>query len=593
MRVIMLVDQAAGPLYSSYDSAGVRADALNEFVRTTLNQTSIEMAVIGYGGRPEKLAPNDGAFTRNPGELFNAVNRLTLSKPCIGERCRDYREGLRTARALIEDDLAATPKGQRLRTQYLLVMVNAGPQQPIALGSDCCQGSTLECIEDNDQPSPGCETQLDAEIIASMREYALNQGAAGLGFHALHLAASDDDTTNDQVQSAMEAMSFAGGGLYNRFNNASGFSINAIKLLRSRTEFRPKLLMAANLNALAGPKGPETDSDADGLSDDDERAMGTDPTTPDTDDDSISDLIESLVGLDPLLFDQPATCNGIIPANRDTDLDGLNDCEENLLGTDPSLVDTDGDGIPERLEVTQGTDYLNTDTQSDTDGDGVSNGDELLQHSDPRSTDTRAHLSYGYRYEINDLGRLQELVADRPRFVTGVNITEISSATTAGVGELVFDPDGPTLQWRDADDTAAGPAVEIGEAGVFELSSARSAGLPEDQKRKISIRINPSLLPDEPRSETIRVVSEDRHCMEYNIRNIKMMPTLALADDTPAGVNNILLYFNTGSTGRLDAPGPFRMAQIPVLYRPPDVRVPSDAVLLVKDDEFVRPNLTR
>lgn len=138
-----------------------------------------------------------------------------------------------------------------------------------------------------------------------------------------------------------------------------------------------------------------------------------------------------------------------------------------------------------------------------------------------------------------------------------------------------------------------GPPVLVDAAGVFELDSARSAGLPEDQKRKISVDINPTLLPDEARSETIRVVAEQRHCMDYTIRNIKLMSTLELADGTPAGINNILLYFNTAVVGRLDAPGPFRMAQIPVLYRPPNTRVPSDAVLGVKDDEFVRPNLTR
>lgn len=592
MRVIILADQAAGPLYSSFDSAGLRANMLNDFVRTTLNQPNVEMAVIGYGGRPEKLAPTDGAFTRNPGELFNAVNRLTLAKPCEGERCRDYREALRSARALIEDDLAATPKGQRLRTHYTLLMINAGPQQPMALGRECCQGSTLECLEDNDQPSAGCETQLDAEIIASMRKYAVNQGAAGLGFQAFHLAA-EDAPTNLEVQSAMEAMAFAGAGVYQRFNNASGFSINAIQLLRSRAQMRPKLLMAANLNALAGPDGPQVDSDADGLSDADEERLGTDPTNPDSDGDGISDLVESLMGLDPLQFDRPTACNAIIPPDRDTDLDGLGDCEEALLGTEPTLVDTDGDGIPDRLELIQGTDYLNADTHADTDGDGVSNGDELLQHSDPRSTDTRAHLSYGYRYEIKDLGELESLVAERPRFVTGVRITALSPATTAGVGELIFDPDGPTLQWRDADDGVPGPAVRVDSAGVFELDSARSAGLPEDQQRKITVEVSPSLLPDQARSETIRVVAEQRHCLDYTIRNIKLMPTRALADGTPAGVNNILLYFNTAPITRLDAPGPFRMAQIPVLFRPPNTRVPADAVIGVKDDEFVRPNLTR
>jgi hypothetical protein len=351
--------------------------------------------------------------------------------------------------------------------------------------------------------------------------------------------------------------------------------------------------MAANLNALPGPDGPEVDSDADGLSDAQEAIAGSSPTNPDTDGDAISDLVEELIQFDPLTPDEPTACRTIVPANKDTDLDGLSDCDEALLGTDPTLIDTDGDGLPDRLEVALGTDYLNRDAEDDTDGDGVTNGDEVLQRSDPRSTDARAHLSFGYRYEIDDLGRIRTLEADRPRFITGVNFTDISEGTTAGVATLLYDPEEPSLRWQDADDSAPGPSVTIDKAGTYTLDSSRSAGLPPDQKRHVSVRIDPSLLPDEPQKETIRVVFEDRHCVDYTIRNVKLVDTQELDDGTSAGMNNILLYFNTSPPERLDEPGPFRMAQIPVVYRPPSLRVPDDAIIGVKDDEFVRPRLSR
>lgn len=596
MRVILMVDQAAGPIFSDFDSGGLRASVLSDFVRATLNRRSVELAVIGYGGRPQKLAPNEGTFTRNPGELFNAVTRVTLAEPCLGdEQCRDYREALRSAQTLIEGDLASTPKGERLLTEYLIVMVNAGPQSPIAVGSDCCGTDGLQCIDDNSDPSPACERQIGAQAVADLRQMAVGRGAAGLRFHAVHLAAEPDDDVNSQVQEAMEAMAFAGGGIYERFNIASGFRFDTVGLLGARTEFRPKLLMAANLNALPGPDGPEADSDADGLSDAQEERLGSSPTLPDTDGDSVTDLVEQLVQFDLLAVDEPTACRTIIPAGKDTDLDGLSDCDEALLGTDPTLIDTDGDGLPDRLEVAQGSDYLNRDAEVDTDGDGVTNGDEILQRSDPRSTDARAHLSFGYRYEINDLGRVRRLRAERPRFVTGVNFTDISEGTTAGVGTLVYDPAGPSLQWQDADDAAPGPIVnvDIDTRGTYQLDSARSAGLPPDQKRTVTVRVDPSLLPDESEKETIRIVFEDRHCVDYTVRNIKLVSTRELDDGTSAGMNNILLYFNTAAPDRLDEPGAFRMAQIPVVFRPPTLRVPDDAILSVKDDEFVRPRLSR
>lgn len=597
LRVVLLVDRASGPLFSNYDPGGARATVLSDFIRATLSRRNVEVAVIGYGGRPRKLAPNEGSFTRNPGELFNAVTRTTIAEPCLDdEQCRDYREALRSARTLIEGDLAATPKGARLVTEYMVLMVNAGPQQPLAVGHDCCDDDRLECIDDNPDPSPACETQLDAQAVADLRELAVGRGAAGLRFHALQLAAEPDDATNNQVQDAMESMAFAGGGIFERFNKATGFGIDAVELLSARTQMRPKLLMAANLNALPGPNGPRADSDADGLSDAQEAALGSSPTNPDTDGDGVTDLVEELVQFDVLADDDPSACRTIVPKGIDTDLDGLTDCDEALLGTDPTLTDTDGDGLPDRLEVSSRTDYLNPDAQVDTDGDGVTNGDEILQHSDPRSTDARAHLSYGYRYEVTDLGRVRSLTAARPRFVTGVHIRQVSEGTTAGVGTLHYEPngaDGPELRWQDADDSAPGPPVTVDEAGEYELASARSAGLPADQQRTITVRVDPSLLPDTPEKETIRVIYEDRHCVNYTVRNIKLVDTKELDDGTSAGMNNILLYFNTAAPDRLDEPGPFRMAQIPVVFRPPTTRVPDDAVIAVKNDEFVRPRLSR
>jgi hypothetical protein len=594
MRVVLLVDQASGPLFSGFDAPGARTAVLSNFVRSTMTRRSLEVAVIGYGGRPQKLAPNEGTFTRNPGELFNAVNRLTLAEGCLSEeQCRDYREALRSTQTLIEGDLAATPKGERLLTEYVVVMINAGQHQPLATGSDCCEDDRLQCIDDNDDPSPACERQLGSQAVADLRNMATSRGAAGLRFHTIQLAADPDADTNDQVQSAMEAMAFAGGGSYERFNQAAGFSIDTVGILGARTERRPKLLMAANLNALPGPDGPEVDSDADGLSDAQEQSLGSSPTNPDTDGDGVSDLVEELVQFDVLTADEPTACRNIIPITKDTDLDGLTDCDEALLGTDPTLIDTDGDALPDRLEVVLGTDYLNRDAETDTDGDGVTNGDEVVQRSDPRSTDARAHLSFGYRYELDDLGRIRSLKAERPRFITGVNFTELSPGTTAGVGTLLYSPQEPSLRWQDADDAAPGPAITVDKAGVYTLESARSAGLPADQKRHVSVRVDPSLLPDESEKETIRVIFEDRHCIDYTIRNVKLVDTQQLDDGTSAGMNNILLYFNSAPPERLDEPGPFRMAQIPVVFRPPNLREPDDAILRVKDDEFVRPSLSR
>lgn len=69
----------------------------------------------------------------------------------------------------------------------------------------------------------------------------------------------------------------------------------------------------------------------------------------------------------------------------DTDGDGLSDERELGLKTDPSNADTDGDKLSDGDEVSMGTDPL----VADTDGDGLPDGDEVhVRKTDPKNKDT-------------------------------------------------------------------------------------------------------------------------------------------------------------------------------------------------------------
>lgn len=69
------------------------------------------------------------------------------------------------------------------------------------------------------------------------------------------------------------------------------------------------------------------------------------------------------------------------PAFVDSDLDGLSDEEELTLGTDPNKLDTDNDGLTDREEIrVYGTDPLN----QDTDGDGYPDGQEVKAGYNPK-----------------------------------------------------------------------------------------------------------------------------------------------------------------------------------------------------------------
>ncbi len=153
----------------------------------------------------------------------------------------------------------------------------------------------------------------------------------------------------------------------------------------------------------------KSDTDGDGVSDEEEAANGTDPNNPDTDGDGLTDG-EELNNIDdpstpsvPTGVSSPTDACDPDSSGSDCDLDGdgLTNAEETANGTDPNNPDTDGDGLTDGEEVhniddpaTPGVpsgvsspinpcDPDSSGAACDTDGDGVTNGEEVLNGTDP------------------------------------------------------------------------------------------------------------------------------------------------------------------------------------------------------------------
>jgi hypothetical protein len=144
------------------------------------------------------------------------------------------------------------------------------------------------------------------------------------------------------------------------------------------------------------------DTDEDGLSDGDEvHQFKTSPLAPDTDGDGVLDGDEVAQSSDPLsgiaveaapdetpVAEEPAVESAPEPSSPevpaavagDSDGDGLPDEVEASLGTDPFDTDTDDDGLSDGDEY-----YVHqTGTRNpDTDGDGVVDGDEVTNGTNP------------------------------------------------------------------------------------------------------------------------------------------------------------------------------------------------------------------
>ena len=109
----------------------------------------------------------------------------------------------------------------------------------------------------------------------------------------------------------------------------------------------------------------DVDDDNDGLTDEEENKIGTDPQETDTDDDGVSDKIDA--------FPKEKS------ESRDTDLDGLGDNkdldddddgifdQDELFeyGTNALNFDSDSDGLGDKQEIESGTNPIKADTDSD------------------------------------------------------------------------------------------------------------------------------------------------------------------------------------------------------------------------------------
>lgn len=156
--------------------------------------------------------------------------------------------------------------------------------------------------------------------------------------------------------------------------SASPVSANQFAL-RDRLHTTPIVCCVAPLPlAAAMPFYDTTDTDHDGLTDDEEYQYGTNPRKADTDGDG-------------LLDGQEVKKYHTNPLKADTDDDGLSDGDEVLIyKTNPKLADTDGDGINDGDEVHL---YHTDPTMPDTDGDGLNDYDEIFKyHTDPLKQDT-------------------------------------------------------------------------------------------------------------------------------------------------------------------------------------------------------------
>lgn len=364
-KLLFVVDVSGSSATS--DPLNHRADAVQEVIRRYADVSNVSFGIILFSDRPlEETA----GFTNAAAQLAPAIEQMKA--PMGGT---DYSDTIVAADDMIHRDLAHLDPATAHRTHYLVYFLTDGLPN---IGVSDPNGIV---------PFVSSLITRTADRVGELRfSTAFLGGAADISPATLQTA-----------KKLLSDMATVGNGNFIDIPAGQTFQFN-VDIRPTNRKFVLQAILANNISARFAASHPIVDSDADGLSDDDEKALGTKIDNDDTDGDGYRDGFEALYPerLHPLTKDE-----GCSRINVDTDKDNLLDCEENIVGTKVDLPDTDGDNLPDGLEVFAGSSALEASAATDSDVDGVPDNQEVLSHMPVRSANTRDDAkTWAYQYNV-------------------------------------------------------------------------------------------------------------------------------------------------------------------------------------------------
>lgn len=451
--------QAQNGFCSAHRPPGVTEPGRVRAIKTLVNKyrgiPQVQLAIVPWeskvqgaippGGNGPEFIPADQITDADIEALQNDLGKGT-----------DYQGAMAEGARRVESDILNTPRQQRPRTKYVVILLTDGVPYPRCAADDAlpvadyataanpsgiwADTPTAQSFCNSTDPQneiPGFKGGTDRNQnyqifgnVDDLMRLGPRYGVGELRLHAMLLFSVDAAIACGQICvddifngfSVADAHTIAewtlrqmaevrGGGTYTEFTTTQSIDFGNLNYASLAEPYSKKQFFAMNLAAVQRPKTAVVDSDGDGLSDEDEFALGTSRFLLDTDGDGFSDLFEvqhASEGFDPLVPDirgckaiagqPPPSCSC-----RDLDGDGLSECAERLLGTDPTLADSDADGLPDGWEVRHRLDPLVADDPlRDSDFDGVPNVVEATLNSDPMSPDPTYRDQEGYRVEVKD-----------------------------------------------------------------------------------------------------------------------------------------------------------------------------------------------
>lgn len=445
VKILLLIDTSNSMAIT--DPTNQRTRAVVDLVDRYRGNPAVKFGLVAFDSRSDVLTLDDEGrpgFTANP-DLGAITSRLDAP-----DLATDYQGALATAYTVLFNDLTRSSPEERARSKYVVVFFSDGNPDPQCFADPAMSAQepyVCDLARDSwpdvlDPPAgysadefqtwfadmdDGKDYNTDDQVVRKIEDIMELQETFNVNELRVHTGFLFDPIVmegpfaeafrldREAGLALMNKMREAGNGTFTEFTSGGAISFLNINYTSVKKTYALTNLIVSNDNAAPEVTGPALDSDGDGLSDlfEDEARLcanvgGGAPCAlgnpNDTDGDGYSDLFEVRLagaGFDPK---EPAPAAAVCDEPFDTDLDGLRDCEESYLGTSSRLFDTDGDRIPDGIELRAGLDPTDrNDARGDDDADGTRNLEEILAHRTPQGREPTDAMPPVYTYEISFL----------------------------------------------------------------------------------------------------------------------------------------------------------------------------------------------
>jgi len=445
------------------DPSFTRTRAVGDVIAAVKDTPGVEVAIETFGAQTGVITSKCDTYNprSNCALGFAPASADTEMAAGLGATANtggttDFLNALETAVGTLATDMATSDPLALQNARYVIMFVSDGipdSDSRFDITRTCDDAAAWE--QQGRAPPNAVDVVAQADLlIGQINELARQYNVRDLSFNSAFAAAPDTDTQIKECGSTfMRAMSKRGNGVFRDFSSGEAINFLFVDFTSFKRVFAMKNFTANNINALpfsvaigVDPRVRSDDptlakgiidSDGDGLSDQLENLIGTDPFLVDTDNDGFSDLLEHSLessGFDPL-DPTDADCKG--DTDRfDDDGDGLRNCEEIFFGTSSLFYDSDNDGFGDGIEVLYGSNPSLKDTLLDVDFDGVGNAGEMRAHS-RLDTDDVVNLSeHAYRYKVREEG------LQGSQICYSFDVDNIALATTQGAEDPLPAPNG-------------------------------------------------------------------------------------------------------------------------------------------------------